>query len=79
MKSNIPPLDPRYMTDKQRAENRARIISSVLWSGAALALFVGFMLFAYTDQAPAWLRSLAYQIDGAFGYPVLALIRAMAG
>jgi hypothetical protein len=37
------------------------------------------MLYAYTDQAPAWLRQLAFQIDGAFGYPVLALIRALAG
>lgn len=67
------------MTDKQRAENRARIISFVLWSGAVLAAFVGFMLYAYTDQAPPWLRQLAYQIDSAFGYPILALIRAMAG
>ena len=37
------------------------------------------MLYAYTDQAPAWLRNVAFQIDAAFGYPVLALIRAIAG
>ena len=74
----IPPVDPRYMSPKQRAENRARYVSFALWSSAGLALFLGFMLYAYTDQAPAWLRHLAVQIDGAFGYPVLALIRAMA-
>jgi hypothetical protein len=73
-----PPMDPRYMTPKQRAENRARYFSFALWSGAGLALLVTFMLYAYTDQAPPWLRGLASQIDGAFGYPVLALIRAVA-
>ncbi len=72
------PLDPRYISPKERAENRARYISFALWSAAALSLFLGFMLYAYTDQAPPWLRNLAAQIDGAFGYPVLALIRAIA-
>ena len=74
----IPPVDPRFMTPKQRAEDRARYVSFAWWSGATIALFLAFMLFAYTDQAPAWLRSVAVQIDGAFGYPVLALIHAMA-
>ncbi|HWK94692.1 MAG TPA: hypothetical protein VNR39_04635 [Pseudolabrys sp.] len=74
----IPPVDPRYMTDKQRAENRARYVSFALWGGAAVALLVAFMLYAYTDQAPPWLRNLAHQIDAAFGYPILALIRAIA-
>lgn len=74
----LPPVDPRYMSPKQRAENRARYASFALWSGAGLALLVTLMLFAYTDQAPPWLRNLAFQIDGAFGFPVLALIRAMA-
>lgn len=78
MNANLPPVDPRYMTDKQRAENRARYISFVQWSAAVLALSAGFMLFAYTDQAPPWLRNLAYRIDAAFGFPVLALIRAIA-
>ncbi len=44
-----------------------------------MAVLLAFMLYAYTDQAPPWLRNLAYQIDAAFGYPVLALIRALAG
>jgi len=78
MNASLPPVDPRYMTDKQRAENRARYVSFAWWSGASVALLVAFMLFAYTDQAPPWLRNLAHQVDAAFGYPILALIRAIA-
>lgn len=73
-----PPNYPRYISPKERAENRARLISVALWGGAALAISVAAMLFAYTDQAPPWLRKLAYQIDSAFGFPILALIRAIA-
>jgi hypothetical protein len=74
-----PPHIPPYVSPKERAENRARIRGFIVWGLAAVAFFLGFMLYAYTDQAPAWLRNLAFQIDGAFGYPVLALIRAIAG
>jgi hypothetical protein len=69
----------RYVSPKERAENRARIRAFIIWGVAAVAIFLALMLYAYTDQAPAWLRQLAFQIDGAFGYPVLALIRALAG
>ncbi len=73
------PEYPRYVSPKERAENRARIRAFIIWSTVALAVFLALMLYAYTDQAPAWLRQLAFQIDGAFGYPVLALIRFIAG
>ncbi len=73
------PQYPRYVSPKERAENRARIRAFIVWGLAGLALFLGLMLYAYTDQAPAWLRNAAFQLDGAFGYPVLALIRAIAG
>jgi hypothetical protein len=73
------PEYPRYVSPKERAEDRARIRAFIIWSAAAVAVFVVLMLYAYTDQAPAWLRQLAFQIDGLFGYPVLALIRAIAG
>ena len=72
------PQYPRYVSPQERAENRARIRAFVIWSLAGVAAFLGLMLYAYTDQAPAWLRNLAFQIDGAFGYPVLALIRTIA-
>lgn len=73
------PNAPHYVSPKERAENRARIRAFIIWGLAGVGLFIGAMLFAYTDQAPAWLRNLAFQIDAAFGYPVLALIRAFAG
>lgn len=72
------PNAPHYISPKERAENRARIRAFIVWGLAGVAVFLGVMLYAYTDQAPAWLRTLAFQIDGAFGYPVLALIRAIA-
>jgi len=72
------PQYPRYISPEERAENRARIRAFIVWGLAGIAAFLGLMLYAYTDQAPAWLRNLAFQIDGAFGYPVLALIRAIA-
>lgn len=72
------PQYPRYVSPKERAESRARIRAFIIWSIAGVAVFLGLMLYAYTDQAPAWMRNLAFQIDGAFGYPVLALIRAIA-
>ncbi|MDO8876893.1 MAG: hypothetical protein Q8M24_20150 [Pseudolabrys sp.] len=73
------PQYPRYVSPKERAENRARIRSFIVWGLAGVSAFLGLMLYAYTDQAPAGLRSFAFQLDGAFGYPVLALIRAFAG
>lgn len=73
------PQYPRYVSPKERAENRARIRAFIVWGLAGVALFLGLMLYAYTDQAPSWLRNFAFQLDGAFGYPVLALIRAIAG
>jgi hypothetical protein len=33
------------------------------------------MMFGYSDQAPAWLRSLVVSLDGALGFPVLSLIQ----
>jgi len=71
------PNFPRYVSPKERAENRARIRAFVIWSAAGLAALLLAMLFAYTDQAPAWLRDFAFKLDGSFGYPVLALIKAI--
>ena len=45
----------------------------------ALPVLVTLMLFGYSDQAPAWLRSLASQLDAVFGFPVLRLIALVAG
>ena len=71
------PNYPRYISPKERAENRARIRAFVIWTEAGLAVFLLAMMFAYTDQAPRWLREFAFKLDGTFGYPVLSLIRTI--
>jgi hypothetical protein len=72
------PNFPRYVSPKERAENRARIKAFIIWSVAGLTVFLLAMLFAYTDQAPPWLRDFAFKLDASFGFPVLALIKAIA-
>jgi len=72
------PNFPRYVSPKERAENRARIKAFVIWSVAGLAVLLLAMLFAYTDQAPAWLRDFAFKLDASFGFPVLYIIKAIA-
>lgn len=71
------PNYPRYISPKERAENRARIRAFITWGVAGLAVFMLAMMFAYTDQAPRWLREFAFKLDGTFGYPVLSLINAI--
>ncbi len=36
------------------------------------------MMYGYADQAPSWLREFVFKLDGSFGFPVLALIKAIA-
>ncbi len=71
------PNFPRYVSPQEKAETRARIRAFIIWSAVGLVVFVLAMLFAYTDQAPGWMRAAAFAIDGVFGYPVLGLIRAL--
>jgi hypothetical protein len=73
------PFNPRYVSPKERAENRARWRRFFYWTAVALPLVVTLMLFGYTDQAPAWLRAATEQLDAIFGYPVLRLIALIAG
>ncbi len=73
------PYVPRYVSPKEKAENRARWRRFFYWMAVALPVLVTLMLFGYSDQAPAWLRSLASQLDAVFGFPVLRLIALVAG
>lgn len=73
-----PPNFPRYVSPKERAENRARWLRFAYGVAVGIPALIALMLFAYTDQAPRWLREAAFAIDGAFGYPILALIKAIA-
>lgn len=69
---------PRYISPKERAENRARWLRFAYWVVVAIPATLALVMFGYSDQAPAWLREMAVSLDSAFGFPVLWLIKAMA-
>lgn len=71
-------IAPRYVSPKERAENRARLIRFGYWVAVAIPIIVGLMMLGYSDQAPAWLREFTVSLDGTFGFPVLWLIKAIA-
>ena len=73
------PFVPRYVSPKERAENRARWRRFFYGTAAVLAVAVMLMLYGYSDQAPAWLRVATENMDAMFGYPVLRLIAWMTG
>jgi hypothetical protein len=56
---------PNYRNPKQAAEHRAYMIRVILCL---------LMVYGYSDQAPAFLRDLTAQLDGAFGRPVWSII-----
>ena len=68
-------IAPRFVSPKERAENRARLVRFAYWVAVAIPIIVVLMMFGYSDQAPAWLRSLVVSLDGALGFPVLSLIQ----
>ncbi len=72
------PLVPRYVSPKERAENRARIRAWLFWSAVAIPAIIALMMFGYSDQAPDWLREATVSLDATFGFPVLWLIKAVA-
>jgi hypothetical protein len=39
---------------------------------------LALLLFGYSDQAPSFLRSVTITLDRLFGYPLLALLSALA-
>lgn len=69
------PITPRYISPKERAENRARWIRFAYGVAVAVPAFIALMMFGYSDQAPRWLRNFTVGLDGAFGFPVLWLIQ----
>jgi hypothetical protein len=73
------PFIPRYVSPKERAENRARWRWFFYGAAVALPVVVMLMLFGYSDQAPHWLRAATEMLDAYFGYPVLRLIALIAG
>lgn len=71
------PLAPRYISPKERAENRARWMRFGYGVAVAIPALVALMMFGYSDQAPGWLRGVTVAFDGALGFPVLALIQKL--
>jgi hypothetical protein len=72
------PNAPRYISPKERAENRARWLRVAYWLAVAVPATVALMMFGYSDQAPHWLREVTVGLDATFGFPVLWLIKAIA-
>jgi hypothetical protein len=72
------PNTPRYVSPKERAENRARWLRFAYWLAVAIPASIALMMFGYSDQAPRWLREFTLTLDGIFGFPVLWLIKAVA-
>ena len=72
------PNVPRYISPKERAENRARWMRFGYWVAVAIPATLALMMFGYSDQAPLWLREATVSLDAMFGFPVLGLIKAIA-
>ena len=65
----LPPKTPQ-----QAKAQRASLISGILWLLAIPPVLFAIMAFGYSDQAPAFLRSVTVQLDAMFGGPVWWLI-----
>jgi hypothetical protein len=46
------PITPRYVSPKERAENRARIHAWLFWTAVAIPALIALIMFGYSDQAP---------------------------
>lgn len=79
MRPGMRMIAPRYVSPKERAENRTRWMRFVYWVAVAIPATVALMMFGYSDQAPAWLRSFTVNLDRAFGFPLLSLIQKNLG
>jgi len=72
------PITQRYISPEERVENRARWIRFAYLIAVVIPLTGMVMMYGYSDQAPAWLRDFAVNLDAAFGFPILSLIKAIA-
>jgi hypothetical protein len=70
----MPSHVPKYVSPKQAAEDRARRRAAIYWIIVAIPLIFMLLVFGYSDQAPAALRSVTITLDQAFGYPLARLL-----
>jgi len=66
----MPPHVPKYVSPRQAAEDRARRRAATYWIVVAIPAIFLVLLFGYSDQAPAALRSATITLDQTFGYPI---------
>jgi hypothetical protein len=59
---------PRYVSPKERAENRARWLRFAYWVAVAVPATIALMMFGYSDRAPGWLREATVGLDAIFGF-----------
>ena len=72
------PIVQRYISPKERAENRARIRAWLYWTAVTIPALIALIMFGYSDQAPEWLRNFTASVDATFDFPILWLIKLMA-
>jgi hypothetical protein len=65
---------PKYVSPKQAAEDRARRRTAIYWIVVAIPVIFLLLVFGYSDQAPATLRSVTITLDQTFGYPIARLL-----
>jgi hypothetical protein len=75
--TTMAPLVQRYVSPKERAENRARIRAWLYWTAVAIPATIALMMFGYSDQAPRWLREFTVSLDETFGFPILWLVKTL--
>ncbi|HEV2000125.1 MAG TPA: hypothetical protein VGQ97_06520 [Xanthobacteraceae bacterium] len=69
MSRYTPPPDASQVAERQR-----RVIIALLWILAIPPLVFAIMVFGYSDQAPASLRSLVIWLDALLGSPVWSML-----
>jgi hypothetical protein len=70
----MPPYVPKYVPPKQAAEDRARRRAAFYWIALAIPLAFIFLMFGYSDQAPAGLRDTLVALDRSLGFPIAWLL-----
>jgi hypothetical protein len=72
------PYRPQYVSPEKAAQARARLRSRLFWIAVSVPLALALLVFGYSDQAPAFLRTVTVNLDALFGSPILHLIGAIA-
>ena len=70
----MPPHVPKYVSPKQAAEDRARRRAAIYWVHCRNPVIFALLVFGYSDQAPAALRSVTITLDQTFGYPMRRML-----